>query len=274
MRDFSTRVPNDRARLVDDLRQKYVDTVGGTFDRYISPGAPHYDAQLAFARGRFDVGLSLLAHLKRDGPCDVLDVGSGNGGVSFAFAAVGNARAFTLDLAPNVELEALRRLVAIRSTVGDGAALPFASERFDVVLLLDTIEHVARPREVASEAMRVLRPGGVCVVTTPARVRYLFRRDPHFGVPAMAMLPNEAQRFIVDRVLRRRPAYDVTHLYWSSDEIVRLFPRPSKVEVLFNRTYRPPGRFTIEWIRHPRHAVEQVRYALRRFFFSGVLVWK
>ena len=256
----------------DELRRQFAETVSRAF--YIAPDQPHYAAQLAFALGRFDVGLSIARHLGREGPLDVLDVGSGNGGVSFAFAAVAKARAYTLDLAPNAELNALRALVPLRSTVGDGAALPFRSDRFDVVLLLDTIEHVERPREVASEAMRVLRPGGVCVVTTPARVRYLFRRDPHFGVPAIAALPNEAQRFIVDRILRRNPAYDVTHLYWSADEIVRLFPAPAKTEVLFNRTYRPPGKFTIEWIRHPRHAVEQLRYSVRRFFFDGVLVWK
>ena len=258
--------------MSDELRRRFAETVSRHF--YISADQPHHAAQLAFALGRFDVGLSIAAHLRTPPGARVLDVGSGNGGVSFAFASSASARAFTLDLAPNPELNVLREIVPLRSTVGDGAALPFASDRFDVVLLLDTIEHVEHPREVASEAMRVLRPGGVCVVTTPARLRYLFRRDPHFGVPAMAIFPNEAQRFIVDRVLRRRPAYDVTHLYWSAGEILRLFPTAAKSEVLFNRTYRPPGKFTIEWIRHPRHAVEQLRYNVRRFFFDGVLVWK
>ncbi|HYC91611.1 MAG TPA: class I SAM-dependent methyltransferase [Thermoanaerobaculia bacterium] len=257
---------------VDELRRQFAETVSREF--YIAPDQPHYASQLAFALGRFDAGVSIAKHLQTPPGARVLDVGSGNGGVSFAFATMAEARAFTLDLAPNRELNALRELVPLHSTVGDGAALPFAGGSFDVVLLLDTIEHVERPREVAAEAMRVLRPGGVCVVTTPARVRYLFRRDPHFGVPGIALLPNEAQRFIVDRILRRRPRYDVTHLYWSAAEILRLFPAAARTEVLFNRTYRPPGRFTIEWIRHPRHAAEQLRYNVRRFFFDGVMVWK
>jgi len=258
------------------LRSRFEDVVRREFASYISPSAPHYSSQLEFALGRFDAGVSLWEHLRaslRPEPA-VLDVGSGNGGVSFAFASVAAARAFTVDLAPNAELNALRSIVPMRSTVGDGAALPFAGGTFDVVLLLDTIEHVACPRDVAREAMRVLRPGGVCVVTTPARVRYLLRRDPHFGVPGIALLPNEAQRFIVDRVLKRQPSYDVTHLYWSSNEVVRLFPAHARVEVLFNRTYRPPGRFTIEWIRHPHHALEQIRYEMRHFFFNGLLLWK
>lgn len=254
------------------LRRRFAETVSRHF--YIAPDQPHYAAQFAFALGRFDVGLSLAAHLRTPPGVRVLDVGSGNGGVSFAFASAAGARAHTLDLTPNPELHALRTIVPLQSTVGDGAALPYASDSFGVVLLLDTIEHVERPRAVASEAMRVLRPGGVCVVTTPARARYLFRRDPHFGVPGIALLPNEVQRFIVDRILRRRPAYDVTHLYWSAGEILRLFPGAARTEVLFNRTYRPPGRFTIEWIRHPHHALEQLRYHVRRFYFDGVLVWK
>jgi SAM-dependent methyltransferase len=263
------------------LRRQFAGIVEREFASYISPSAPHYRAQLEFALGRFDAGVSLWEHLRgtfstgdRPAAPRVLDVGSGNGGVSFAFATVANARTHTLDLSPNAELSALRSIVPMRSTVGDGASLPFTGDSFDLVLLLDTIEHVQRPRQVASEAMRVLRPGGVCVVTTPARVRYLFRRDPHFGAPGIALLPNEVQRFIVDRVLRRQPAYDVTHLYWTSGEIVRLFPAPTRVEVLFNRTYRPPGKFTIEWVRHPHHALEQLRYEMRHFFFNGVLLWK
>jgi SAM-dependent methyltransferase len=260
----------------DHLRERFATIVERDFNAYISPDQPHHNAQLAFALGRFDVGVALCSHLRTTLPARprVLDIGSGNGGVSLAFAGIANARAFTVDIAPNAELRALQDIVTLRSVVGDGARLPFESDSFDIVLLLDTIEHVAKPHLVASEAMRVLRRGGVCIVTTPARVHYLLRRDPHFGVPGLVWLPNGMQRFIVDRVLRRRPAYDVTHIYWTANEVLRLFPNATRSEVLFNREYRPPGRFTIECIRHPRHILEQLRYEVRRFFFAGMMVWK
>jgi SAM-dependent methyltransferase len=271
------------------LRERFMNTVTRDFPTYLSPQAPNYAAQLAFACGRFDDGMALLSHLARqrsfDRPANVLDVGSGNGGISFAFANVRSARVHTLDLVPNVHLAALRSVlpVPIVSTVADGSELPFQDASFDVVLLLDTIEHVNRPRRLGSEVMRILRPNGVCVVTTPARSRYLFRRDPHYGVLGLVALPNSLQRFVVNRVLGRRIlaptgteafAYDVTRLYWNVGQVTRLFPGAKEIEVLFNRTYTPPGRFTIEWIRHPRYAVEQLRYNVRRWFFDGILLWK
>jgi hypothetical protein len=131
--------------------------------------------------------------------------------------------------------------------------------------------------------MRVLRPGGVCLITTPARLAYAFRKDPHYGVRSLLLLPNGAQRFIVNRLLRRRvtsstggtyDAYDVEHTFWHAAEIARLFPGPKTVDVLYERPYRPPGRFSRYWIRHPSVAIEQLRYELRRFFFGHILVYK
>ena len=42
----------------------------------------------------------------------------------------------------------------------DAAALPFADSSFDAVTLFDLLEHVPDDRAAASEAWRVLRPGG------------------------------------------------------------------------------------------------------------------
>ena len=50
----------------------------------------------------------------------------------------------------------------------EGARLPFGDGEFDLVTLLDVIEHVADDREILGEARRVLAPGGSIVVTVPA----------------------------------------------------------------------------------------------------------
>jgi SAM-dependent methyltransferase len=43
----------------------------------------------------------------------------------------------------------------------------FPSESFDVVTLMDVIEHVAEPSELLSEIHRILRPGGALFIVTP-----------------------------------------------------------------------------------------------------------
>jgi 2-polyprenyl-3-methyl-5-hydroxy-6-metoxy-1,4-benzoquinol methylase len=47
--------------------------------------------------------------------------------------------------------------------------LPFASETFDFAVMSELIEHLKAPRLCLAEASRVLKPGGILVVTTPHR---------------------------------------------------------------------------------------------------------
>lgn len=55
-----------------------------------------------------------------------------------------------------------------RLVVGAGEALPVAGDSVDVVLALDIIEHIRDDGAAARELARVLRPGGVLIVTVPA----------------------------------------------------------------------------------------------------------
>ena len=50
-----------------------------------------------------------------------------------------------------------------------GEQLPFAGAAFDAVLCLDVLEHVRDERTVLCEAARVLRPGGVLILSVPHR---------------------------------------------------------------------------------------------------------
>src|SRR5438445_10181192 len=47
------------------------------------------------------------------------------------------------------------------------APLPFGDGTFDAVVCIDGIEHLERPFDFVRECRRVLRPGGVVIVSTP-----------------------------------------------------------------------------------------------------------
>jgi SAM-dependent methyltransferase len=53
-------------------------------------------------------------------------------------------------------------------------ALPFAAGAFDSVTMLDVLEHTADERTTLREVYRVLRPGGLLVLTVPARHLFSF----------------------------------------------------------------------------------------------------
>jgi SAM-dependent methyltransferase len=48
-----------------------------------------------------------------------------------------------------------------------GESLPLANESFDCVLMSEVIEHLEAPQISICEAVRVLRPGGRLLITTP-----------------------------------------------------------------------------------------------------------
>jgi SAM-dependent methyltransferase len=49
---------------------------------------------------------------------------------------------------------------------GNGELLPFPDASFDVVVMTEVIEHLLRPELAVWEVARVLRPGGIYVMTT------------------------------------------------------------------------------------------------------------
>lgn len=94
-----------------------------------------------------------------------LDVGCGGGAT---VALVGETiPAFGVDLSVEALDHATSR--GLRGLVrAEGARLPFQDDCYGLALALDVIEHHPQPEEMLREMFRVLRPGGVAVVTVPA----------------------------------------------------------------------------------------------------------
>jgi len=140
-------------------------------DRWLASGGserdPLYDGSLQLA------GL-------RDGQA-LLDVGTGRGELLVAALGRGASRAVGVEYSPDgvgLAHQTLRRCgVADRAEIllGDARALPLADASFDLVTMLDVVEHLtgAELTRALSEARRVLRPGGkVFIHTFPTRTLY------------------------------------------------------------------------------------------------------
>ena len=88
----------------------------------------------------------------------ILEIGGGRSGL--ARLLYPDAEVVTIDLD-----FALRGDAAF--VCGDACRLPFANGTFDAVTLLDVLEHIREDEAAAREALRVTRPGGAVLVSTP-----------------------------------------------------------------------------------------------------------
>ena len=99
---------------------------------------------------------------------DFLDGGSGGGHFSAAAVARG-ARVTSLDVGEKL-LEQVKRRCDSTRVVGSILNIPFEDGRFDVVMSTEVIEHTPDPELAVQELCRVVRPGGLLVLTSPNRL--------------------------------------------------------------------------------------------------------
>ena len=103
----------------------------------------------------------------------VLDVGSGVGYGSKILAEKASA-VLAVDLSEEAVRYAREEYAGenVEMVVGDGHGLPLAGHSVDVVVSFELIEHLRSQKAHLRELDRVLKPGGLTVISTPNRIFY------------------------------------------------------------------------------------------------------
>lgn len=136
----------------------------------------------------------VLDLLEAHGARRVLDAPCGEGALAWSLARAG-CQPHCLDCVPDV-----LRVDGLPFQAGDLAdPLPYPDGHFDAVACVDGIEHLENPFATVREFRRVLRPGGLLVLSTPnisairSRVRFLltgchnkFKRPLNEAAPSPA----------------------------------------------------------------------------------------
>jgi len=115
--------------------------------------------------GRRRLALNLLRHHVNVSNPDVLDLGCGTGVVLRELSSW--ARPTGLDMSELALGYCTKRSLS-RLILGDGAKLPIAACKVDAIIGLDIFEHIEDDSAAFAEAYRVLRPGGILVLSVPA----------------------------------------------------------------------------------------------------------
>ena len=136
----------------------------GEYHRHLDPTWSYYPLYLQ----KMQLVSALIRSLPQNQRC--LDIGAGEGVLVEQLRAAGHA---ATGIDPHYSSRTVRR--------GSAAKLPFRAARFDVVFCLDVLEHLpwSEQEQAIAELRRVLRPGGLAVLSLPnlahlpSRVKFL-----------------------------------------------------------------------------------------------------
>jgi len=158
-----------------------------SFDKYANKGAYHWKEisgnpllRNAFVMGRYhNIFLALEKALGKDlSGRKILDIGCGDGVLTFWLAQKGAAAKGIDTSALAIQLaQGKKETAGIEFVEGSAYDLPWQDGEFDAVVSSDVIEHVRDPGQFLSEANRVLKIGGVAVISTPIRLHEEFCKE-------------------------------------------------------------------------------------------------
>ena len=164
----------------------------------------HEQGEISLRQSR--VVLDWLRELGR-GDLDLLEVGCGAGWFCPRLAEFGQVVA--TDLSDEVLTRARARAPQVDFVAGDFMALDFGRERFDVVVALEVLSHVADQPAFVAKIARHLRPGGQLMLATQNRP--VLERLNRIPPPA----PGQLRRWVDAAELRAllQPAFRIEALF-------------------------------------------------------------
>lgn len=117
---------------------------------------------------------------------DILEVGGGQGGLTALLYP--RSQVTNIDLNHEYAQAPCNQQERVCFVCGDATALPFENHSFDAVTMFDVLEHIPSHEKAVSEALRVLRPGGFLLISTPNENW----RFPYYGFMKF-ICPSEAE---------------------------------------------------------------------------------
>lgn len=208
-------------------------------------GYVDYDADKEPMVPTFNKYLDLLARYgKASGK--IFDIGAATG----FFLKIAKNRGYSVS---GVEMSQYAASIAseagIEVSSGDMMSMSIKPEEFDVVTMLDVLEHMTEPFKEISEVRRILKPGGLLLVNTPngqSLLSKILKTRWHL------VLPPE-------------------HLFYFSPKNLALFLEKNGFDVVYTGTLGK--RFTIQYIFKMLYKWQKLSVwnYLSDFFSTGIL---
>lgn len=182
----------------------------------------------AFVLARYQ---QVVGQIRKNPKAKILDIGCGDG-VLLSFIRPGIL--YGVDADKDSLLAASKRVKA-KFFQAKAEKLPFKNIFFDVVIATEIIEHLAKPEMMLKEILRVLKPGGQVIITTPVKPRVGLTDLLH----QQEFKPEELK--IICRKFFKRTRVMTSHPLW----LKKIY---TGRQIRLGRFYIEPGRWLINLI--------------------------
>jgi ubiquinone/menaquinone biosynthesis C-methylase UbiE len=196
--------------------------------------------------------LELMAQMNLTRDSNVLDIGSGLGGVARTIADAAGCRVTGIDLTKEFcdAATAMSRWVKLDDMTefhqGDATNLPFPDNQFDRAVTVHVAMNIPQKNRMYDEARRVLEPGGIFAVydILQGEGGDMLYPAPWAGEPSISHLatPDEMETLLSEAGFKIRQATDSTRasLDWleaRTGRSGRSGPLPVTIELLFGEKF-------------------------------------
>lgn len=130
---------------------------------------------------KYTVLSDMLNHFyKETFPQRILDIGCGSG-VFVEYLKNFNSNIFGIDISPQILALLRQRNKGIQVAAADAARLPLKDNSFDLISLIDVLEHMDDDRKLISDIGRLLKPCGILLLSVPAYNALYGNHDRLYG---------------------------------------------------------------------------------------------
>ena len=189
-------------------------------------------------------------------PSTILDVGCGGAWFAKAATPLGHT-VVSFDAANLNTIRALREVPHRNhfAVTGDANALPFRPESFDVVVSAEVIEHVAELEPYLDNILRVLKPGGRAIISTPynEKIQYSLCIHCNRSTPLHAHLRSFKENTL-DKYVAGKAGVSIRPIVFSS-KILLFLRTHAALKFLPHRPWRFIDSVTNAIVRKPSRLI-------------------